>query len=547
MPSIPPLLERRWLGRACVVEQAPDWQAAVACGMAYVEPMRPSVFISSTSRDLGEYRQAAIDVCNGMGFVPVAMEFFETYGEGATEYSLGKLRRSDVYVGVFAHRYGFVERGQDRSVTQAEYEEAKANDLDRLVFLVDDKYAWPPDAVDKGGDAHRLAKFKAVLRGEQVVAEFTNVDSFRVQLLQALHSWQQRHSVSVEPAQDRVFPVSLKPTAPSLVVGRDADLGAVLDLLRPAPHGVVVRGWPGVGKTTFIAWLAYEPAVTQEFADGVLLARLGHRPNPAGELRRWCRALSLTDIPEAATVAELVERVADELDGRRVLLIVDDVWAVDDVAPFLMLGGGGSTVLATTRLPGIAAETVEPRHVYVLDVLSQQASLDLIAAVAPTAFAADIAACTTIVVELEGLPLALRIAAVLLERDAVLGVPLDGVVRALIDTEMLLAEQAPADRYDLSTGSVPTVGSIVALSIESLQPEDQLRFAYLAAVAPKPATFGLDALRTLWDTDEPLPTVRTLVARGLLEPVTATGRLQVHSVLVAEARRWLDQVATEAS
>ncbi len=43
-----------------------------------------SVFLSSTGRDLQEYRAAAIAVCNELGLVPMAMEFWESMGVGAT-------------------------------------------------------------------------------------------------------------------------------------------------------------------------------------------------------------------------------------------------------------------------------------------------------------------------------------------------------------------------------------------------------------------------------------------------------------------------------
>jgi hypothetical protein len=38
------------------------------------------VFISSTGLDLQSYREAAIDVCNRLELIPLAMEFFEASG-----------------------------------------------------------------------------------------------------------------------------------------------------------------------------------------------------------------------------------------------------------------------------------------------------------------------------------------------------------------------------------------------------------------------------------------------------------------------------------
>ncbi len=48
-------------------------------------------FISSTSKDLGEYRRAAYDACLRLSILPIGMEQFESMGVGATAGSLHKL------------------------------------------------------------------------------------------------------------------------------------------------------------------------------------------------------------------------------------------------------------------------------------------------------------------------------------------------------------------------------------------------------------------------------------------------------------------------
>ena len=85
----------------------------------------PTVFPSSTSRDLPEYRAAVLDACRNLQLAVATMEDFPAMGLGATAGSLAHLDRCDVYLGVFANRYGYVEPGHDYSVTEAEYEHAK--------------------------------------------------------------------------------------------------------------------------------------------------------------------------------------------------------------------------------------------------------------------------------------------------------------------------------------------------------------------------------------------------------------------------------------
>jgi hypothetical protein len=72
-----------------------------------------------------------------------------------------------------------------------------------------------------------------------------------------------------------------------------------------------------------------------------------------------------------------------------------------------------------------------------------------------------------------------------------------------------------------------------------LDPETCERFAMLGAFAPKPATFDATAMKFVWDVADPMPTVRQLIDRGLLEPIVSQGRFQMHAVLVKHAQALL--------
>jgi hypothetical protein len=54
-----------------------------------------NIFISSTGLDLKDYRTAAIEICNRLSIVPIAMEFFEAMEKEASSGSLKKLQMCD--------------------------------------------------------------------------------------------------------------------------------------------------------------------------------------------------------------------------------------------------------------------------------------------------------------------------------------------------------------------------------------------------------------------------------------------------------------------
>ncbi len=79
-----------------------------------------TVFVSSTFTDLKDYREA---VCNGirkLGAIDVSMENFGSRDERPKDECLKLVRENDTFVGIYAHRYGFIPDGDSISLTEAE-------------------------------------------------------------------------------------------------------------------------------------------------------------------------------------------------------------------------------------------------------------------------------------------------------------------------------------------------------------------------------------------------------------------------------------------
>lgn len=159
------------------------------------------VFISSTGKDLHEYRQAAIEVCNRLKIVPVAMEFFEAMGLGATNGSKSKLEDVDLYIGIFAHRYGYIEKGFDKSVTEIEFDYAADLGLERLCFVINQTHPWPLDYVEIENYS-RIQSLKERVRLELIAPLFTTVDDFKLKLTYALGEAIKRYEIRTHYNQD---------------------------------------------------------------------------------------------------------------------------------------------------------------------------------------------------------------------------------------------------------------------------------------------------------------------------------------------------------
>lgn len=345
---------------------------------------------------------------------------------------------------------------------------------------------------------------------------------------------------------EKMFPTpkGIAPPFPDLVfIGRENALGDVKRLLgvgealgRRVPASVV-RGWPGVGKTTLVSVLARDPDIARVFTDGVLWASLDQAPGLISILSSWGRALGRDDLLRMPSIDEIVKGVGGLLSKKRMLLIVDDVWNVEHGALFHQARGSECALLFTTREPQIAEALVTTGDaIYPLPVLASEEALNLLRILAPEVVEMHVAECRELVEDLECLPLALHVAGRLLRAEQKLGWGVAELLESIRAGAAIISAAAPADRME--KGTIPTVAALLKKSTDRLDPQTRDCFACLGAFAPKPATFDLEAMKAVWQVQDPKPFVRELTGRGLLEPV-ANGRFQMHALLAAHARSLL--------
>lgn len=131
------------------------------------------VFISSTATDLQSHRNAVRDGVRQLGLVDVAMELFGADDARPKDLCLRKVREeSDFFVGIYAHRYGYVPEGESISIPELEYEAATLAGLPRFIYLIDPDYPWPPRLVDQGPAKEGLDRLRNRLLASHVCQRF---------------------------------------------------------------------------------------------------------------------------------------------------------------------------------------------------------------------------------------------------------------------------------------------------------------------------------------------------------------------------------------
>ena len=128
----------------------------------------PTVFISSTFVDLAGIRQNLIRwLSEVFGVELVVMETFGSDAAPPDITSVRQVRDSDLFIGIYARRYGTVDPVSEKSITEMELDEAEraystgvVRDL--LLYTLDERAPWPPDWEEKDAYAQRkLAQLRA--------------------------------------------------------------------------------------------------------------------------------------------------------------------------------------------------------------------------------------------------------------------------------------------------------------------------------------------------------------------------------------------------
>ena len=198
--------------------------------------------------------------------------------------------------------------------------------------------------------------------------------------------------------------------------GRAAELDRVDGILgnRAAVVIAAINGAPGAGKTALAVHWAHR--VAARFPGGQLYASLrAHGPlGPADPLEVLARFLRALGIPPGHVPGDLDEASAlyrSLLDGKRLLVVLDDAAASEQVRP-LLPGTPGCTVIVTSRgsLPGLGAR--EGTTQLILAPLRPVEAVVLLRRIlGPERAKAEPAALATIAAACAFLPLPLRIAA----------------------------------------------------------------------------------------------------------------------------------------
>ncbi|HLG13796.1 MAG TPA: DUF4062 domain-containing protein [Blastocatellia bacterium] len=152
------------------------------------------VYVSSTFIDLQECREQVRLVLRRMGHEDVAMEYYVAEDKRPVDKCLADVASCDLYVGIFAWRYGWVpatSNPAELSITEMEYRRAVEARKTCLIFLLDEDAPWPRKLMDR--DQERIERLRAELQQRHLPAYFESAKHIGSVVAPAIYQWAKEH------------------------------------------------------------------------------------------------------------------------------------------------------------------------------------------------------------------------------------------------------------------------------------------------------------------------------------------------------------------
>jgi hypothetical protein len=303
------------------------------------------IFLSSTLIDLASARAKISDLLTVLPADLVSMESFGSDEKQPVEVCLARVRQANLFVGIYAERYGTIDSATGKSITELEYREAVAQLeagrlLGLLVYILHPEAEWRLDLIDR--DAERVKALRALkdeLATKHTVTFFRDQESLPLSVLRDI-----LRKLGVGPG--RVFrpkalrsPVSLERLGGAMGMehyterdairfrGREADVSAAVELIKKNSLSLLV-GDSGIGKTSLLQAGVFPALRKQDWAAA------------------WCRPLEDPDhtipsmlwnqlmqgpVPQS-TIGGILQLIGEAHTPRQIAIAIDQF---EDLIPLL--------------------------------------------------------------------------------------------------------------------------------------------------------------------------------------------------------------------
>lgn len=289
-------------------------------------------FISASLQELTEERLVARSVIQHLGHACVMFEMGARPHPPQSLYRL-YIQQSQVFVGIYYQRYGWIAPNMTLSGLEDEYR--LAAQLRQLIYVKEPAPGREP----------RLTQLLDTIRATNTHPKtFSTLEELRQLLHTDLVQLNQQPPIASSAESKPV--IKQLPAALTSLIGRDDEIAAVQALLLQGERLVTLLGPAGVGKTRIATEVAR--GLEPQFADGVYFVALSTLSDPALLLPSIARSFGLLE----SSSRPLMESLLEYLYPKKLLLVLDGFEAILPAASLVseLLGKApGLQILITSR------------------------------------------------------------------------------------------------------------------------------------------------------------------------------------------------------
>lgn len=367
------------------------------------------VFVSSTAKDLEVYRSKVLDALRALDMFPIAMEDFVASNHNALQYCYDQMQKADLFIGIYAHRYGFspsenisftdtkgnLHYGDNQtSITEWEYRFATEKQIPILAFIVSSPETngisldWPPADIEGEPGKSRLQALRKAIMNDRVVSFFSSPDDLAKEVVISVS----RHidlfsSTAIEGLRPQIRAFVDAYTA--IFGGRSEELASLDNwlqqseqrlgtLIAPAGYGksALIANWVELLKRSEQAVVAYYP-VSNRYQTNTREDLLITLVEDIKRARKKPIAWNYSELESRSLANELIAELRKPFESNLPLVVVIDGLDELDTAPldilnlpqeigtnvFLLLAMRGDPQEDTRRwLTRLNWDTANPRH-----------------------------------------------------------------------------------------------------------------------------------------------------------------------------------------
>jgi len=295
------------------------------------------IFLSSTKIDLDQVRANVIKFLGVLKSDIISMEIFGSDETRPVDYSLRKVRECNMFIGIYAEKYGTVDKTSDKSITELEYIEAykmlQKNSLKGLLlYSLDPEANWPVHLVDRDAQkVEKLSKFKETMQHRHTLSFFRNVEDLPLIILRDVirkigigteKVFTRKSARRIKRKSSMTQPVGMEYYGEELgriFFGREAEVDALLEQVIKNKMSLLI-GMSGIGKTSLVNAGLVNRVKAMGWHAGVI------RPltEPVKNLRQFLWDEFLEGVlPAEFDLADIVNAISVAYENEQVLIVID--------------------------------------------------------------------------------------------------------------------------------------------------------------------------------------------------------------------------------